>query len=158
MHVAISLGDDLVGGERSILEFSVENHPNNPVSPGELQECIITKSMDALEINDEVLVFSHEEGANDSIWIDIGAPIVGIGYGNPSSFQINSAGADDMGRSFDIIFAAQTAFPQRDGNSVATESLEIAHEGFLGGHHDGWCMAIEIDFRESVHTLYDLVV
>jgi hypothetical protein len=81
---------------------------------------------------DTVLVSSHEEGANDSIWIDIGAPITGTGYGNPSSFQINSAGADDMGRSFDLVFPTQTAFPQREGNAVATESLEIAHEGFLG--------------------------
>jgi hypothetical protein len=79
-------------------------------------------------------------------------------YGNPSSFQINSAGADDMGRSFDLIFPTQTAFEQREGNAVATESLEIAHEGFLGDHDDGWCMAVEIDFPESVHALYDLIV
>jgi hypothetical protein len=62
----------------------------------------------------------------------LGGPLKNTGYENPSSFQINSAGADDMGRSFDIIFATQTAFPQRDGNAVATESLEVAHEGFLG--------------------------
>src|SRR5262249_31111188 len=33
--------------------------------------------------------------------------------------------------SFDLIFPTQTAFPQRGSNAVATESLEIAHEGFL---------------------------
>jgi hypothetical protein len=151
--------DHVVGGGRSILEFSVENHPNNPgQSPGEYQECKVTKLADAPEINDEVLVFSHEEGANDSIWIDIGAPTTGTGYGNPSPFQINSAGADDMGRSFDLVFATQTAVPQREGNAVATESLEIAHEGFLGDRDDGWCMGAEIDSPESVHALYDLFV
>jgi hypothetical protein len=62
----------------------------------------------------------------------LGGPLKNTGYENPSSFQINSAGADDMGRSFDLVFSTQTAFPQRDGNTVATESLEIAHEGFLG--------------------------
>ena len=83
------------------------------------------------------------------------------------------------------------AFPQPENNAVATERLEIAHEGFLGdskgvinwfsgdggtisdpgtfptettrpkgsdGQDDGWCMGTEIDFPESVHTLYDLVV
>jgi hypothetical protein len=67
------------------------------------------------------------------------------------------------------------AFPKPESNAVATESLEIAHEGFLGdskgifptettrpmksdGQDDGWCMATEIDFQESVHALYDLVV
>jgi hypothetical protein len=34
--------------------------------------------------------------------------------------------------SFDLVFATQTAFPQRESNAVATESLEIVHEGFLG--------------------------
>jgi hypothetical protein len=37
-----------------------------------------------------------------------------------------------MGSSFDLVFPTQTAFPQRESNAVATESLEIAHEGFLG--------------------------
>ena len=83
------------------------------------------------------------------------------------------------------------AFPQPENNAVATESLEIAHEGFLGdskgvinwfsgdggtisdlgtfptettrpigsdGQDDGWCMGTEIDFPESVHALYDLIV
>ena len=50
------------------------------------------------------------------------------------------------------------AFPQPENNAVATESLEIAHEGFLGDHDDGWCMATEIDSPESVHALYDLIV
>jgi hypothetical protein len=61
-----------------------------------------------------------------------------------------------MGSSFDLVFPTQTAFPQR--NAVARESLEIAHEGFLGDHDDGWCMAVEIYSPESVHALYDLVV
>jgi prepilin-type processing-associated H-X9-DG protein len=91
----------------------------------------------------------------------LGGPILSpanTGYGNPPSVQINSLGADDMGRSFDLIFPTQTAFPKREGNAVATESLEIAHEGFLDGRDDGWCMAVEIDSPESVHALYDLVV
>ena len=83
------------------------------------------------------------------------------------------------------------AFPQPENNAVATESLEIAHEGFLGdskgvinwfsgdggtisdpgtfptettrpkgsdGQDDGWCMGTKIDFPESVHALYDLIV
>jgi|RhiMethySRZTD1v2_1073278.scaffolds.fasta_scaffold193354_5 3-deoxy-D-arabino-heptulosonate 7-phosphate (DAHP) synthase len=33
--------------------------------------------------------------------------------------------------SFDLTFSTQTISSQRDGNAVATESLEIAHEGFL---------------------------
>ena len=55
------------------------------------------------------------------------------------------------------------AFPQPENNPVATESLEIAHEGFLhgrgGGRDDGWYHTAEIDLQpESVHALYDLVV
>jgi Lysozyme like domain len=72
--------------------------------------------------------------------------------GDPSSFQINSASADDMGRSFDLVFPTQTAFEQREGNPVATESLEIAHEGFLhgrgGGRDDGWSHQVTIDLTE----------
>ena len=30
--------------------------------------------------------------------------------------------------------------------------------GAYGDHDDGWCMGTEIDFPESVHALYDLVV
>jgi len=67
---------------RSVLEFSVENFPNNSPSP---------------------------------------APVEGFGLDR-----------GHMGSSFDLVFPAQTTFPQRDGNAVATESLEIAHEGFLG--------------------------
>jgi hypothetical protein len=63
-----------------------------------------------------------------------------------------------MASSFELTFATQTTFPQRDGNAVATESLEIAHEGFLGDRDDGWCMGVRIDSPESVHALYDLVV
>jgi len=67
---------------RSVLEFSVENFPNNSPSP---------------------------------------APVEGFGLDR-----------GHMGSSFDLVFPAQTTFPQRDGNAVAIESLEIAHEGFLG--------------------------
>jgi Lysozyme like domain len=63
-----------------------------------------------------------------------------------------SSGSDDMGRSFDLVFPTQTAFEQREGNAVATESLEIAHEGFLhgrgGGRDDGWCYQVTIDLTE----------
>jgi hypothetical protein len=63
----------------SILEFSVENFPNN--SP---------------------------DVALDGFGIDRG----------------------HMAGSFELTFATQTTSPQRGGNAVATESLEIAHEGF----------------------------
>jgi hypothetical protein len=65
----------------SVLEFSVENFPNNSPSS---------------------------------------APFEGFGFDR-----------GHMGSSFDLVFPAQTTLPQRDGNAVATESLEIAHEGFL---------------------------
>jgi hypothetical protein len=56
-----------------------------------------------------------------------------------------------MGSSFDLVFPPQTAFPQRESNAVGTESLKIAHEGFLGDHDDGWCMGTEIDFPENTN-------
>jgi hypothetical protein len=53
-------GDGGTRGGTSILEFAVENHPNNTGhKPG-----------------DELLALSHEAGTNDSIWIDIDAPLV----------------------------------------------------------------------------------
>jgi len=87
-HAATDVLDELfyspetAGGGVSVLEFSVENFPNNSPSP---------------------------------------APVEGFGLDR-----------GHMGSSFDLVFPAQTTFPQRDGNAVATESLEIAHEGFLG--------------------------
>ena len=62
----------------SILEFSVENLPNNSPDPA------------------------------------------------PHGFGIDRG---HMASSFELTFATQTTFPQRDRNAVAPESLEIAHEG-----------------------------
>ena len=90
----------------------------------------------------------NQTGSNDSIWIDIGAPPADAGYWNPSSFQFISSGSDDMGRSFDLVFPTQTAFEQPENNAVATESLEIAHEGFLHGCDDGWTHLVKIDLTE----------
>jgi hypothetical protein len=87
----------------SVLEFSVENFPNN--SPGP-------------------------------------TPVAGFGLDR-----------GHMGSSFDLVFVAQTIFPQRDGNAVATETLVIAHEGFQGD----WLPTETIRPMEGAH-LYDLVV
>ena len=40
----------------------------------------------------------------------IAIAIHALDAGDPSSFQINSADADDMGRSFDLVFPTQTAY------------------------------------------------
>jgi hypothetical protein len=88
----------------SVLEFSVENFPNNSPSP---------------------------------------TPVAGFGLDR-----------GHMGSSFDLVFVAQTTFPQRDGNAIATESLVIAHEGFQGD----WFPTETIRPVEGAHHLYDLVV
>ena len=57
-------GQGGVRGGTSILEFAVENVPNNAGhSPAFMPE-----------IDDQVLLFSPEAGGNNSIWIDIEAP------------------------------------------------------------------------------------
>jgi hypothetical protein len=69
-----------------------------------------------------------------------------------------------MASSFKLTFATQTTFPQRDGNAVATESLEIAHEGFLRESEAVTLTAIAMaESGGSVgsyndYSLYDLLV
>jgi hypothetical protein len=69
-----------------------------------------------------------------------------------------------MASSFELTFATQTTFPQRDGNAVATESLEIAHEGFLGESEAVTWTAIAMAESGgnvgsySDYSLYDLLV
>jgi hypothetical protein len=46
-----------------------------------------------------------------------------------------------------------SAFPQPENNAVSGDGGTKSD-----GQDDGWCMATEIDFPESVHALYDLVV
>jgi hypothetical protein len=97
----------------SILEFSVENFPNNSADPA--------------------------------------PPGFGIDRGH-------------MASSFELTFATQTTFPQRDGNAVATESLEIAHEGFVGESEAvTWTAIAMAESGGSVgsysdYSLYDLLV
>jgi hypothetical protein len=61
-------------------------------------------------------------------------------------------------------FATQTTFPQRDGNAVATESLEIAHEGFVGESEAvTWTAIAMAESGGSVgsysdYSLYDLLM
>jgi hypothetical protein len=45
------------------------------------------------------------------------------------------------------------AFPQPENNAVSGDGGTKSD-----GQDDGWCMATEIDFPESVHALYDLIV
>jgi hypothetical protein len=45
------------------------------------------------------------------------------------------------------------AFPQPENNAVSGDGGTKSD-----GQDDGWCMATEIDFPESVHALYDLVL
>ena len=45
------------------------------------------------------------------------------------------------------------AFPQPENNAVSGDGGTKSD-----GQDDGWCMAVEIDFPESVHALYDLIV
>jgi hypothetical protein len=97
----------------SILEFSVENFPNNAPDP-----------------------------APDGFGIDRG----------------------HMAGSFELTFATQTTSPQRGGNAVATESLEIAHEGFEGEPEavTGTAIAMAESGGNmgsySDYSLYDLIV
>ena len=152
--------------------------------------------------SDENFVYGGPENADGSLSEDLGiAWVAGDGgtrdHGNNDVVLIhNLTGVNglygDHGSSI-LEFSVENfpAFPQPESNAVATESLEIAHEGFLGdskgvinwfsgdggtigdpgifptettrpmesdGRDDGWCMGTEIDFPESVHALYDLVV
>ena len=97
----------------SIIEFSVENFPNNSPDP-----------------------------APDGFGIDRG----------------------HMAGSFELTFATQTTVPQRGGNAVATESLEIAHEGFQGESEAvTWTAIAMAESGGSVesysdYSLYDLIV
>jgi hypothetical protein len=108
-------GVDVLHGDHgtSILEFSVENFPNNSPDP-----------------------------ALGGFGIDRG----------------------HMAGSFELTFATQTTFPQRDGNAVATESLEIAHEGFQGESEAvTWTAIAMAESGGSVesysdYSLYDLIV
>ena len=69
-----------------------------------------------------------------------------------------------MAGSFELTFATQTTVPQRGGNAVATESLEIAHEGFQGESEAGTLTAIAMAESDgsvgsySDYSLYDLIV
>src|SRR5262245_36574642 len=69
-----------------------------------------------------------------------------------------------MASSFELTFATQTTFPQQDGNSIPTESLEIAHEGFLGESEAvTWTAIAMAESGGSVgsysdYPLYDLLV
>lgn len=97
----------------SILEFSVENFPNNSQDPA------------------------------------------------PDGFGIDR---DHMAGSFQLTFAAQTTCPQRGGNAVATESLEIAHEGFQAESEAvTWTAIAMAESDGSVgsygdYSLYDFIV
>ena len=99
----------------SVLEFSVENFPNNSQSgPG-----------------DERLAGFCATGQTS-------------GDGSDQGIIIDWTSGD--GSSHDA-FRTETIFP--------TETIRPMESD---GHDDGWCMATEIDFPESVHALYDLIV
>jgi hypothetical protein len=97
----------------SILEFSVENFPNNSPDP------------------------------------------------TPDGFGIDRG---HVAGSFELTFATQTTSPQRDGNAVATESLEIAHEGFQGESEAvTWTTIAMAESGGNMgsyndYSLYDLIV
>ena len=71
--------DPLLGEQHFLLEVAGVT-PNGP--DANRHEFTIKKLVDATsptfapDVDDEVLVFSHEGSTNDSIWIDIGAPIL----------------------------------------------------------------------------------
>src|SRR5262245_22938417 len=96
-----------------------------------------------------ILEFSVENFSNNSA--DPAPPGFGIDRGH-------------MASSFELTFATQTTFPQRDGNAVATESLEIAHEGFVGESQAVTWTAIAMAESDgsvgsySDYSLYDLLV
>ena len=73
--------DDVVGGGRSVLEFSVENFPNNSPSP---------------------------------------TP------GESASFQGFGINRGHMGRSFDLVFPTQTAFPEVSGLKIEQDVIEFS--------------------------------
>jgi hypothetical protein len=172
-------------GDTSILEFSVENFPNGSSHGYGLDRGHMARSFDVIHTSSEndddglamgasaailaqsadtkpdnpSLTFTSDDGPQqmESI-LEFSVENFPNHHGQSLGDEGPSAGMDDMGSSFDLVFPTQTALSQRGSNAVATESLEIAHEGLLGDHDDGWCMAVEIDSPESVRALYDLVV
>jgi hypothetical protein len=67
----------------------------------------------------------NEAGANDSIWIDIGAPPADTEYGNPSSFQIISAGKDEAGSR---LFVGNLTMHSDGSNEPGDEVLVFSEE------------------------------
>ena len=85
------------------------------------------------EVDDEVLVFSHEGGANDSIWIDMGAPVRHASEGargyvltQPEHAATNDANADTQRYSF--VFDGDS----RDSGYVSPASFQIISAGADG--------------------------
>src|SRR5262245_22640795 len=103
----------------------------------------------------------------DGLHGDHGTSILEFSVENfPNNSPADGFGIDrgHMAGSFELTFATQTTSPQRDGNAVATESLEIAHEGFQGESEAATLTAIAVAESGrnmgsySDYSLYDLIV
>ena len=79
-------------------------------------------------------------------------PVTHAGWG---PWEDNPSLSEDLG----IAWVSGDGGTRDHGNNdVALIHNLTGVNGLYGDHDDGWCMGTEIDFPESVHALYDLVV
>jgi hypothetical protein len=107
---------------------------NNPPLSEDLGIAWVSGDGGTRDHGNDVVLITNLTGVN-GLYGDHGSSILEFSVENlpnnspdhaPHGFGIDRG---HMARSFEVTFPTQTTFPQRDGNAVATESLEIAHEG-----------------------------
>jgi hypothetical protein len=148
------------------IRFGAADHP--PLSE-DLEIAWVSGDGGTRDLGNDVVLITNLTGV-DGLYGDHGTSILEFSVENfpnnspdpaPDGFGIDRG---HMAGSFELTFATQTTSPQRDGNAVATESLEIAHEGFQGESEAvTWTAIAMAESGGSVesysdYSLYDLIV